>query len=72
MRFLFQWWRSERAGDERSAGRVLVLQPRRLAPASVLCIHRQDPVFFVGQLSGFVVYLRNLQLIHRAAVRAEA
>ncbi|VVO00438.1 lipid-A-disaccharide synthase N-terminal domain-containing protein [Pseudomonas fluorescens] len=28
-------------------------------------IYRQDPVFIVGQSFGFVVYLRNLQLIAR-------
>ncbi|MBJ2346615.1 lipid-A-disaccharide synthase N-terminal domain-containing protein [Pseudomonas sp. SAICEU22] len=26
-------------------------------------IYRQDPVFIVGQSFGFIVYLRNLQLI---------
>ena len=28
-------------------------------------IHRRDPVFTLGQATGVVVYLRNLQLIHR-------
>lgn len=28
-------------------------------------IYRQDPVFIIGQSFGFVVYLRNLQLIAR-------
>ncbi|MCK0508697.1 lipid-A-disaccharide synthase N-terminal domain-containing protein [Aromatoleum anaerobium] len=28
-------------------------------------IHREDPVFIVGQSFGFIVYLRNLQLIAR-------
>lgn len=28
-------------------------------------IYRQDPVFILGQSFGFVVYLRNLQLIAR-------
>lgn len=28
-------------------------------------IYRQDPVFILGQSFGFIVYLRNLQLIAR-------
>ena len=28
-------------------------------------IHRQDPVFIIGQGTGVFVYLRNLMLIHR-------
>ncbi|MCK0512368.1 lipid-A-disaccharide synthase N-terminal domain-containing protein [Aromatoleum buckelii] len=28
-------------------------------------IHREDPVFIVGQSFGFIIYLRNLQLIAR-------
>jgi lipid-A-disaccharide synthase-like uncharacterized protein len=27
-------------------------------------IHRRDPVFILGQLTGVMVYLRNLHLIH--------
>ena len=28
-------------------------------------IYREDPVFIIGQSFGFLVYLRNLQLIAR-------
>jgi lipid-A-disaccharide synthase-like uncharacterized protein len=28
-------------------------------------IHRRDPVFIVGQATGFVIYSRNLWFIHR-------
>lgn len=28
-------------------------------------IHRQDPVFILGQSMGFVIYIRNLMLIDR-------
>ncbi|HEY7615061.1 MAG TPA: lipid-A-disaccharide synthase N-terminal domain-containing protein [Gemmatimonadales bacterium] len=66
LRFLVQWWRSERA--QRSvvpigfwylslSGGVLLL---------FYAIHRHDPVFTLGQATGVIVYLRNLQLIHRA------
>ncbi len=62
-RFLLQWLASERA--RRS------IVPRAfwyfsLTGSSVLlayAIHRADPVFIVGQASGLLIYLRNLQLI---------
>jgi lipid-A-disaccharide synthase-like uncharacterized protein len=64
MRFLVQWWRSERAGQSvvpiefwylSVGGGVLLL---------AYALHRHDPVFFVGQLTGILVYSRNLHLIH--------
>lgn len=65
MRFLLQWVQSERAKKSVipiafwyfSLGGSLVL----LAYA----IHRQDPVFILGQAAGIVIYLRNLFLISR-------
>lgn len=65
MRFLLQWVQSERAKKSVipvafwyfSLGGSLVL----LAYA----IHRQDPVFILGQAAGLVIYLRNLFLISR-------
>jgi lipid-A-disaccharide synthase-like uncharacterized protein len=65
LRFLVQWWRSERAGRSvvpigfwylSLAGGLILLS---------YAIHRRDPVFVAGQASGVLVYLRNLQLIHR-------
>ena len=65
LRFLLQWWRSERAGKSvvpiefwylSVGGGVLLL---------AYAIHRRDPVFIIGQLTGIFVYLRNLHLIHQ-------
>ena len=65
LRFLLQWWRSERAGKSvvpiefwylSVGGGVLLL---------AYAVHRRDPVFILGQLTGIFVYLRNLQLIHQ-------
>lgn len=64
-RFLLQWLYSEKHGRSLipvafwycSIGGAIVL----LAYA----IHRQDPVFIMGQSLGFVVYSRNLLLIRR-------
>ena len=66
LRFLVQWWQSER--QQRSiipiefwyfsiVGATLLL---------VYAIHRLDPVFIVGQLTGVFIYLRNLHLIRMA------
>jgi lipid-A-disaccharide synthase-like uncharacterized protein len=64
MRFLVQWLRSERAGRSvvpiafwylSLGGGLLLLS---------YAIHRRDPVFILGQLTGVIVYLRNLQLIY--------
>lgn len=65
MRFLLQWVQSERAKKSVipvafwyfSLGGSLVL----LAYA----VHRQDPVFILGQAAGIVIYLRTLYLISR-------
>ena len=65
-RFLVQWIHSE--SQRRSvipisfwylslAGSVLLLS---------YAIVRRDPVFIFGQASGFVVYVRNLQLIRNS------
>jgi lipid-A-disaccharide synthase-like uncharacterized protein len=66
MRFLVQWWRSERAGRSvvptsfwhLSLGGGLLLL--------FYAIHRRDPVFILGQVTGILVYLRNLVLIRRS------
>ena len=65
MRFFVQWISSER--QKRSvipkafwyfslAGATIIL---------VYSIHRRDPVFIVGQSTGFIIYLRNLVLLAR-------
>lgn len=65
LRFFVQWLASER--EKKSivpvsfwyfslAGSFLLL---------VYSIHRQDPVFIIGQSMGFVIYIRNLMLIDK-------
>ncbi len=64
-RFLLQWLVSEK--KKRSVmpigfwffslgGSLLLL---------IYAIHRKDPVFILGQSTGFLIYTRNLQLIFR-------
>jgi lipid-A-disaccharide synthase-like uncharacterized protein len=70
MRFLTQWVVSERRKESViplafwyfSLGGGLIL----LAYA----IHRQDPVFILGQATGAFIYIRNLMLIFRKRTTA--
>lgn len=65
MRFLLQWVHSERA---RRSVIPVAFWYFSLAGSFVLlayAIHRQDPVFIIGQAAGIVIYLRNLYLIFR-------
>lgn len=64
-RFFIQWLASERAKASvipvtfwwlSLAGSLLLL---------VYAIHIEDPVFILGQSTGFLIYLRNLHLITR-------
>lgn len=64
-RFLVQWVASERSKKSvvptvfwwlSLAGGLLLLS---------YALHRRDPVFVIGQVSGLAVYTRNLVLIRR-------
>ncbi|MCB1035194.1 MAG: lipid-A-disaccharide synthase N-terminal domain-containing protein [Acidobacteria bacterium] len=69
MRFLVQWISSERAGESRVPLAFWYLSLAGGATLLSYAIHRKDPVFIVGQLTGLFVYGRNLQLIHRKGPR---
>ena len=65
MRFIIQWIISERLGESviplpfwyLSIGGSLILL--------TYAIHKQDPVFIMGQSLGSIIYIRNLILISR-------
>lgn len=64
-RFVVQWIVSER---RRQSVIPLAFWIFSLLGGGLLlsyAIYRRDPVFIVGQAAGFVVYVRNLMLIHR-------
>ncbi len=68
LRFLVQWLHSER--QQRS---VIPISFWYFSIAGTLtlltyAIHRADPVFIVGQLTGLFIYLRNLHLINKSEV----
>jgi lipid-A-disaccharide synthase-like uncharacterized protein len=69
-RFLVQWIASERVG--RSVVPV-VFWYFSIAGGAILlayAIHRQDPVFILGQSLGVLIYVRNLWLIYAERRRA--
>ena len=65
MRFLIQWIASERKKESYIPVFFWYLS---LAGAAILltyAIHRKDPVFILGQTTGFIVYVRNIMLIYK-------
>jgi len=65
LRFVVQWVASERKGESiipiyfwylSLVGSIILLG---------YAIFRRDPVFILGQCTGFIVYTRNLMLIYR-------
>jgi len=71
LRFLVQWWQSER--QQRSVIPIEFWYFSILGAATLLtyAIHRADPVFIVGQMTGLFIYLRNLHLIKKSAEQEE-
>ena len=65
-RFLVQWISSERR--KRSVVPLAFWYFSLAGGATLLAyaVHRRDPVFTVGQLTGLFIYARNLQLIYRS------
>ena len=71
-RFLVQWIASEM--QRRSVIPLLFWYFSLGGGATLLvyAIHREDPVFILGQGAGLFIYARNLWLIRAAHRRAEA
>lgn len=65
MRFLVQWLESER--QKKSVIPISFWYYSLLGTAmlAVYALHREDPVFIVGQTLGFFIYIRNLMLIKK-------
>jgi len=64
MRFVLQWLHSERQRRSVVPVTFWYLSLAGSAIVMVYAIYRRDPVFIVGQLTGSIVYIRNLRLIH--------
>jgi len=63
-RFLVQWVVSERARRSVVPLAFWLFSLGGGVTLLVYAIHRQDPVFIVGQASGLFIYSRNLMLIY--------
>jgi lipid-A-disaccharide synthase-like uncharacterized protein len=70
-RFLVQWIASEM--QRRSVVPLLFWYFSLVGGATlfVYALHREDPVFIIGQGAGLFIYARNLWLIRAARRRAE-
>ena len=71
-RFLYQWLRSERAGESIIPIAFWYLSIVGSSMLLAYAIHQRDPVFILGQATGSIIYIRNLILIHRKRVGATA
>ena len=72
LRFLVQWLSSER---QRRSTIPLAFWYFSIAGGATLlayAIHREDPVFILGQSVGVLIYARNLHLIFRERRAAAA
>jgi lipid-A-disaccharide synthase-like uncharacterized protein len=69
-RFLVQWIVSERRKQSVVPVHFWYFSLAGGLTLLAYAVHRLDPVFIIGQLSGLVVYIRNLYLIRRAPAAA--
>jgi lipid-A-disaccharide synthase-like uncharacterized protein len=65
LRFIVQWVASERKGESIIPIYFWYLSLIGSMILLVYAIFRHDPVFILGQSTGFIVYMRNLMLIYR-------
>jgi lipid-A-disaccharide synthase-like uncharacterized protein len=65
LRFLVQWVASERKGESIIPIYFWYLSLVGSLILLAYAIFRRDPVFILGQCTGFFVYARNLMLIYR-------
>jgi lipid-A-disaccharide synthase-like uncharacterized protein len=64
-RFFVQWIASERRKQSVVPRSFWYLSLAGGAVLLAYAIHRRDPVFIVGQATGFLIYTRNLWFLHR-------
>ena len=64
-RFFVQWLASERHKASVIPNAFWYLSLAGGAVLLAYAIHRRDPVFILGQATGFIIYSRNLWFIHR-------
>jgi lipid-A-disaccharide synthase-like uncharacterized protein len=70
MRFLIQWIASEKKKESHIPLLFWYLSLLGSIILLLYAIHRKDPVFILGQSTGFIVYIRNLMLIYKKRWKA--
>jgi len=65
MRFLLQWIMSERARRSVVPELFWYFSLGGGLTLFAYAVHRQDPVFMIGQATGLIIYSRNIWLIQR-------
>ena len=65
MRFIYQWFHSERAKRSVIPEAFWYFSIAGGATLLAYAIHREDPVFIVGQAAGLLIYARNIYFIQR-------
>lgn len=65
MRFLVQWMASEKARKSVMPVAFWYFSIGGGLTLLAYAIHRQDPVFILGQAGGLAIYLRNLYFVHK-------
>ena len=64
-RFIVQWLSSEKVKKSVIPTAFWYFSIAGGATLLAYAIHREDPVFIVGQAAGLFIYLRNLQFLRR-------
>ena len=72
MRFLVQWWSSEKAKQVVVPVAFWYFSILGGLVLTVYAIHRSDPVFTFGQGLVLIIYFRNLHLHYRGKGRSAA
>ena len=62
LRFVYQWFCSRKAGESLLPRTFWIISITGSAMIIVYAVIRRDPVLIVGQISGMVVYVRNIMI----------
>ena len=65
MRFIVQWIYSEKRKQSLIPVSFWIFSLLGSSMLLIYAISRRDPVFILGQSFGFLIYTRNLHLIHK-------
>lgn len=65
LRFVYQWWYSRKQGESLLPAMFWIISLTGSAMIVSYAIIRRDPILILGQVTGFVVYTRNLMIAYR-------